>query len=387
MSKLKDDIEKFNAEVAAYEQQLNIAIAASENALSDEVQQNAEDVTQVQRITAAIHDAIEGMQKAKSREALDAYHDSLKSIMKQLDGNDLAAMKKLEHELAELAATRNLYLTRKSSLKRRLTDIAWLTGGIALLAATAAISIAVFTTTVVLGVTLPFLVVPAIVLGAAVLAYSTLDISKEFGKLISKATMPKLFKSKEKPLSKKQKIEKGLVLTASALGFGLAVVGLVAVIPALAIAPIVPIIMAVGALAICGALLTSVFIKHRRAKKSVSESQLAADKIQQDIQPTLKELKLKPKLEATLANTAGIERQLLGKRKLTEDKLEKMKSELTQADEEGEGEGESENEGIHPVEDDSKSIQDETQQAAETKDDETSAVDGESGEDSPRTFK
>lgn len=315
-------------EIAEYKQQLLVKINQRLDSLAEELLKRSSEPNGPDEIIQMLKTVLLNMTNADSREALLSYESVWHEILDALDIADTDNLKQLNDDIKEFVETKKIYLTPKASLGRRLGDVAWLTGGILLLAATA-----------VFGIAFPFLSVPAIVLGAGVLAYSTLDISKEFAHLISHISMPKLFGTK-KPLSTKQKIEKGAVMTASTLGFGLAVVGVLAVIPALAFPPIVPVVMAIAAIGISASLLGRALFKWRKAKKKVAHSRNNANQMRQDIKPTLETIKLRPTVDLTTGSIAKIEKGLAG-HDLSKDEVRTRQLHVQQSQSEGDSEGES----------------------------------------------
>ncbi|MDI9819375.1 MULTISPECIES: hypothetical protein [unclassified Legionella] len=191
---------------------------------------------------------------------------------------NFASMALVEQNTRLLADSRLSYLKEANSHKKLLKDVAWMGGGVLLIAAAA-----------VLGLAFPPLVIPGLVLGAAVLGYGAVDFSKESAELYSE------FKTKElgarefanihdkangnkKPHPGEAKWIKGAGYAASFAGLGLAMAALALIIPGIGIPLAAVIAVTVASLAIAGVTAGILGFKTYHEQKSLQTEQAKVDR-------------------------------------------------------------------------------------------------------------
>ncbi|WP_133130453.1 hypothetical protein [Legionella yabuuchiae] len=105
------------------------------------------------------------------------------------DGQD--PIGKVREYLKELSETRNTYLNKANNKRRLFLDAGWMSAGVGLIVAASVLAIA-----------FPWLLVPGIVIGAAILGYGTVDFSKATAELYMESKYPELG---ERTLSEERK--------------------------------------------------------------------------------------------------------------------------------------------------------------------------------------
>lgn len=209
----------------------------------------------------------------------------------------------LEKQVGGYVATRQSYVEDLVDVRHYAKDFAWLALGGLLLTATLTFSILALPAVGVI-VAGAAAIWAGIGLGGAVMLYSIIDFVREFSESSSEID------PRHEHHSQKKRLTRVLALVGVTTALGLGVAGLIAVIPALAISPLVPVLMAGFALAIATVFAVKLTSQLISAGKSF---QLAEESCEQYNTKTLSEVsKLTEQVQLKETSTKIIEKELLG---------------------------------------------------------------------------